>query len=94
MITIFDRFLEFLELVLERPPGHPDGGPMYYDGALSTFQMQNRDINTYVVVPTLGYQRSSRSDLHPTSLLDELSLLTPFAKGVRRLKNILKRSTR
>ena len=91
---IFDRFLEFLEQVLERPPGHPDGGPMYYDGALSTFQMQNRDINTFVVVPCLSYQRSSRSDLHPTSLLDELSLLTPFAAGFRRVKNILKRSTK
>ena len=92
--TIFDRFLEFLELVLERPPGHPDGGPMYYDGALSTFLMQNRDINTFVVVPSLGYQRSSRSDLHPTFILDELTLLKPLSSVFRSLKNTIIRSKR
>jgi hypothetical protein len=91
---IFDRFLKFLEQLLERPPGHPDGGPMYYDGALSTFRMQNRDINTFVVIPSLGYQRSSRSNLHPTFLLDQLPFLNPLTTGLRKLKNSIKRSTR
>jgi len=84
---IFDRLLEFLEKVLERPPGHPEGGPMYYDGALTTFRMQNRDINTFIIVPSLGYQRSSRSDLHPLSLLDQMTLLNPLTTGFRWLKN-------
>ena len=91
---IFDRFIEFLEQVLERPPGHPDGGPMYYDGALTTFRMQNRDINTFVVVPSLGYQRSSRSDLHQTYILDQMTLLAPFTEGFRSMKNFVNRLNR
>ena len=90
--TIFDRYLEFLNQVLERTPGHPDGGPMHYDGALSTFRMRNRDINTFVVIPSLGYQRSSRTDLHQLSIWDKWSLLSPLATGVRKIKNALKRS--
>ena len=91
---IFDRFLQFLEKVLERPPGHPDGGPMYFDGALTTFRMQNRDINTYVIIPSIGYQRSSRTDLRPPSLWDRWAFLSPMTAGIRRIKNVIKRSTR
>ena len=90
--TIFDRFLDFLEQVLKRPPGHPDGGPMHYDGAISTFRMQNRDINTFLIVPSLAYQRSSRTDLLPPSIWDKWAFLRPFASGVRKTKNALKRS--
>ena len=89
---IFERFLQYLEQVLERPPGHPNGGPMYYDGALTTFRMQNRDINTFVILPSLGYQRSSRSDLHQHSLWDTWTFLNPMTAGIRRVKNFIKRS--
>ena len=89
---VFERFLQFLEQVLERPPGHPDGGPMYYDGALTTFRMQNRDINTFIILPSLGYQRSSRSDLHQHSLWDTWEFLNPITSGIRRMKNFIKRS--
>ena len=89
---IFDRFLQFLEQVLERSPGHPEGGPMYYDGALTTFRMQNRDINTFVIMPSLGYQRSSRSDLHQRSLWDTWAFLNPMTAEIRRIKNFIKRS--
>ena len=92
--TIFDRFLDFLDQVLDRPPGHPEGGPMHYDGALSTFRMQNRDINTFVIVPSLGYQRSSRTDLHELSLWDKSKFLSPVTSRIRKLKNAIKRSVR
>jgi len=92
--NIFERFLQFLEKVLERPPGHPDGGPMYYDGALTTFRMQNRDINTFIIIPSLGYQRSSRSDLHQHSLWDTWAFLNPMTTKIRRIKNFIKRSAR
>ena len=91
---IFDRFIEFLEQVLERPPGHPDGGPMYYDGALTTFRMQNRDINTFLIVPSLGYQRSSRTDVFPSSLWDQWAFSRPLLAEIRNLKNAIKRSIR
>ena len=90
--TIFDRFLGFLDQVLIRPPGHPDGGPMHYDGAISTFRMQNRDINTFLIVPSLAYQRSSRTDLLPPSLWDRWTFLSPLVNQMRKLKNALKRS--
>ena len=88
---IFERFLRFLEQLLERPPGHPNGGPMYYDGALTTFRMQNRDIKTFAIVPSLGYQRSSRSDLHQNSLLDSWPILNPMIAQIRTIKNFIKR---
>ena len=91
---IFSRFLEFLEQVLLRPPGHPDGGPMYYDGAITTFRMQNRDINTYVILPSLGYQRSSRTDVRQISFWDQWTLLSPLTNEFRLLKNTIKRLIR
>ena len=90
--TIFDMFLEFLEQVLKRQPGDPDGGPMHYDGAISTFRMQNRDINTFLIVPSLAYQRSSRTDLLAPSFWDSWAFLSPFVSQFRKLKNALKRS--
>jgi GR25 family glycosyltransferase involved in LPS biosynthesis len=90
--TVFDRFLEFLEQVLQRPPGHPEGGPMHYDGAISTFRMQNTDVKTFVAIPSIGYQRSSRTDLHPLTIWDRWALLRPFMETVRRMKNIVRRS--
>jgi glycosyl transferase, family 25 len=34
--AILDRLITFLEQLLSRPAGHPDGGPMHVDGAYST----------------------------------------------------------
>jgi len=92
--TIFDRFLEFLDKLIERPPGHPDGGPMHYDGAISTFRMQNRDINTFAIIPSLAYQRSSRTDLLPPSFWDKWAFLSPITAEIRKYKNTIKRYTR
>ena len=64
---------------------------MYYDGALSTFRMQNRDINTFVIVPSLGYQRSSRTDTSTLPLWDHWTLLNPLTAEFRLLKNAIKR---
>ncbi len=65
---------------------------MHYDGAISTFRMQNRDINTFLIVPSLAYQRSSRTDLLPPSLWDRWTFLSPLVNQMRKLKNALKRS--
>ncbi|MCF8383080.1 MAG: glycosyltransferase family 25 protein [Chlorobium sp.] len=89
--TIFQSFLAFLEQLLQRPPGHPDGGPMHYDGAISTFRMQNPGITTYILNPSIAYQRSSRTDLHEISLWDRMPFLSPFIKSMRTLKNTMKR---
>lgn len=61
---ILPQLLEFLLALQQRLPGHASGGPMHYDGALTTFRLQNPSVITLLVVPPIGFQRSSRSDIH------------------------------
>ncbi|PSB28079.1 glycosyltransferase family 25 protein [Stenomitos frigidus] len=79
---IFDRLIAFLEAAEHRPAGHPDGGPMYIDGAYSFFRERNPDVVTLLASPSLGWQRSSRSDLTP-GWVDRTPILTQFADLVR-----------
>ena len=37
---------------------------MHYDGALTMFRAANPDVLTLIAQPSLGWQRSSRSDIH------------------------------
>ncbi len=64
--SVFDRLIAYLENCLNRPPGHPVGGPMEYDGALNMFRLWHPDTITLVAQPSLGGQRSSPSDIHPS----------------------------
>lgn len=81
---VFDHLIAFLEDILRRPPGHPDGGPMHYDGALSTFRANNPDVVTLLAAPILGWQRSSRTDLHPLRWFDRLPVLNGVVGVARR----------
>jgi glycosyl transferase, family 25 len=60
---ILDRLIAYLEGCLVRPPGDPIGGPMHFDGALTMFRAANPGVATLVAQPSLGGQRSSRSDI-------------------------------
>jgi hypothetical protein len=80
------RFVPFLELLASRPPGHPDGGPQHYDGALSTFRFQNPDIATFICAPSLAYQRSSRSNVSPVWF--------DLRPGVRQAATVLRHNRR
>jgi hypothetical protein len=62
--TILGRLIDYLQAVQLRAPGDPVGGPMHYDGALTMFRAANPDILTLIAQPSLGWQRSSRSDIH------------------------------
>ena len=62
--TILGRLIDYLQNVQLRAPGDPVGGPMHYDGALTMFRLANPDIKTLITQPSLGAQRSSRSDIH------------------------------
>jgi hypothetical protein len=77
--------IRFLETVLSRPPGHPDGGPMHVDGAYSTFRFQNPDVVTLVATPSLGGQMSSRSDVTP-NWKDRIPVLRALAAAARSLR--------
>lgn len=71
---VLNRLTTFLEEVLNRPAGHPEGGAMHVDGAFTTFRARNPDVVTLVARPNLGWQRSSSSDI--TSQWYDRSALT------------------
>jgi glycosyl transferase family 25 len=83
---IFDRLIEFLEILLSRPAGDPQGGPMHVDGALTTFRKQNPDVVTYLVDPCMGFQRPSKTDIGEPHFLDRYKLLAPVVSKLRKIK--------
>ncbi len=85
---ILEPLIQFLETLLQRPAGHPDGGPMHVDGAFSTFRGKNPEVLTLVASHSLGGQRSSRSDITPNKL-DRFLVLRPLIEIARSIKNKL-----
>ena len=65
---------DHLAACLERPVGHPLGSPMHVDGAYSLFRGREPTVVTLMAAPSLGGQRSSRSDIYPNKWYD-LSLI-------------------
>jgi hypothetical protein len=53
----------YLEACLTRPGGHPVGGPMPVDGALTMYRAAHPDVVTLMAQPVVAGQRSSRSDI-------------------------------
>jgi glycosyl transferase family 25 len=78
--------IQELTAILSRAPGHPLGGPMHVDGAYSTIRAQNPQLATYIFSPTLGYQRSSRSDVGDLKVYDRIKILRPIVTRLRRFK--------
>jgi hypothetical protein len=87
--AIFDRFIAFLEQLLTRPPGHPDGGPMSPDGAITTFRARNPDVVTLIAAPSLCWQRSSRTDNHPLRWIDRAPVVRDLVGLARRVKVLI-----
>jgi hypothetical protein len=75
-----------LEEILSRPPGDPSGGPMHVDGAYSVIRAQNARLDTYVLNPSLGHQRLSRSDVAEAKFYDRAPVLRPFISALRKFK--------
>ena len=78
--------IEYLHAVLQRPAGHPLGGPMHFDGALHSFRAQNPELKTYYFTRNLGFQRPSKTDLHEVSVLDKQPWMAPLARLLRKVK--------
>ncbi len=78
--------IEYLEAVLSREPGHPLGGPMHYDGALSMFRAHNPHIKTLVLTPPAVYQRPSRTDIHDLAFYDRFPGIRSLANWARKCK--------
>jgi hypothetical protein len=82
---VIDPLIAFLESVVARRPGDPAGGPMHVDGALSTFRRQNPAFTTLVARPSLGGQRSSRSDVAPLKWFDKTPVIR---QGISLLRSV------
>ena len=86
-----EALIPYLEAILTRPAGSPDGGPMHVDGAYNWFRASRPDLATWLARPQLGHQRPSRSDIAPPGLLDLLPW--PLRQFARALRRALKRRT-
>lgn len=76
-----------LEAMLTRLPGDPAGGPMHVDGAYNWFRRGHPKGRTLLAVPELGYQRSSRTDIHDLKWFDRLPVARQAAAWVRQRRN-------
>ncbi len=85
-----NSMLAFLQLILTRPKGHPEAGPMHVDGAYSTWRSLNPSAVTLVTVPPVCIQRSSKSDIAGPRWFDKNPLLLRSNAALRRLRNLLK----
>ena len=85
---------DHLEACLGRKPGHPLGSPMHVDGAYSLYRMQHPDALTLICAPSLGGQRSSRSDIFPNKWYDRTPGFVQLAGAARALLNRGKRMAR
>ncbi len=74
-------------MLLTRKAGDPDGGPMHIDGAYSVYRKINPSVITLYAAPALGYQRSSRTDIHNLQWYDKTPLISSLVVLARKIKN-------
>lgn len=84
---------DYLEDCRRRPPGHPDGGPMHVDGAFSMFRRRTPAVVTLIASPSLGGQRSSRSDITTNRWFDRQPGVRLLAGLARKGKNLWRSTT-
>jgi len=80
----------YLSSIAQRPAGSPEGGPMHVDGAYGWFRKANPHLTTKIAVPDLGFQRSSRTDIHALGIKDRLPIIRQAVEMVRRLRRRLR----
>jgi glycosyl transferase family 25 len=83
--------VSFLETLLSRPSGDPRGGPMHVDGAYNWFRNQFPFRITLLSVSPLGYQRSSRTDIHAHRWFDRVPVIRSVVALLRSFANRLSR---
>uniref|UniRef100_A0A832M5K3 Glycosyltransferase family 25 protein n=1 Tax=Oscillatoriales cyanobacterium SpSt-402 TaxID=2282168 RepID=A0A832M5K3_9CYAN len=88
--SIFDRLITCLEELQQRPAAHPDGGPMHLDGAYNMFREKNLDILALRTSSCLVAQRSSRSDVQPTSWYENFPVSRQLIEIVRAGKTLIR----
>lgn len=84
--SAFDDLIRYLESCLARPAGHPEGGVMHVDGAVTMFRQFHTRHRTLLVLPSLGAQRPSRSDITHNRWYDRTPVLRECLGLARLLK--------
>lgn len=79
----------YLQLVCNRPAGHPEGGKMYIDGAFSHFRQQFTDHICLVSNPVLSIQKSSDTNLGAKQDANYAGSINGVKNSVRAVKDEL-----
>jgi glycosyl transferase family 25 len=85
--TAIGDMLDYLEAMLGREAGDPRGGPMHVDGAYCWFRRAYPNCRTFIASPHLGYQRSSRTDIHQLRWMDRTPVVRQISATLRRIRN-------
>lgn len=80
------KSVAYLEALASRQAGDPNGGPMHVDGAYSWFRRSHPSFVTLAANPQLGYQRSSRTDIHDLGWKDKIPVIRNIVGSLRKLK--------
>jgi glycosyl transferase family 25 len=82
---------KFFELILTRPAGHIEAGPMHTDGAYTTWRSLHPEAVTRATIPEVCVQRSSRSDIATISMVDRYAVTRLIVRPLRKLRNYMRR---
>lgn len=74
----------FLQGMLARPPGSPEGGPMHVDGAMNWVRQANPDQIALAISPQIARQRASPSDIAGSRWFHRVPILRDLVMIVRR----------
>lgn len=85
-----ETMLQFMNACERRPRDHPAGGPMTADGAYNHVRYVIPNVKVFLSVPSLAYQRSSRTDVGSTLFLDKVRWLSPVLGSARAVKHWLR----
>jgi glycosyl transferase, family 25 len=86
-----DSIRTFLELILTRPAGHSEAGPMHIDGAYNVWRSLNPGAVVRATIPEISIQRASRSDVATVGMVDRYALTRLIARPLRKLRNYMRR---
>jgi glycosyl transferase family 25 len=84
---VLPRLMDYMERAIDLPAGHPEGGKLYIDGALTLFRRINPDVVTLVSNPALSIQKGSFSSLNERRWYDSSPLLHPLTAAARRVRD-------
>ncbi len=84
---VMPALIAYLEAMLARPAGDPQGGPMHADGAYGWFRAAHPACRTVACQPPLGYQRASRTDIHELHWFDRTPAIRSLVAMVRSFRN-------